>query len=58
MSEKHLRGLRAFRDEATECELLLVSLDQNDRTTEDGIRLLHWRRFAELLWSGEPVRAG
>ena len=58
VSEKHLRRLRAFRDEATECDLLLVSLDQNDRTTEDGIRLLHWSRFAELLWREELVRAG
>lgn len=47
----HLWGLRAFRDEEPRCELLLVSLDENDRTTADYIRLLHWRRFAELLWS-------
>jgi uncharacterized protein len=55
VSDKHLRGLRAFRDEEPRCELLLVSFDENDRTTEDGVRLLHWRRFAELLWNGELV---
>jgi uncharacterized protein len=27
------------------------SLDEVDRTIEDGIRLLHWRRFVEPLWS-------
>ncbi|TVR28753.1 MAG: DUF4143 domain-containing protein [Spirochaetaceae bacterium] len=58
VSDKHLRGLRAFCDEEPRSELLLVSLDENDRTTEDGIRLLHWRRFAELLWSGELVPEG
>ena len=58
VSDKHLRGLRAFREEEPRCELLLVCLDETDRTTEDGVRLLHWRRFAELLWSGAltPVR--
>ncbi len=58
VGDKQCRGLRAFRDEAPGCELLLVSFDENDRTTEDGIRLLHWRRFAQLLWSGELVQPG
>ena len=53
VSGKHLRGLRGFADEAPGVPRILVSLDENDRTTEDGIRLLHWRRFVELLWSDE-----
>ncbi|MCA1754294.1 MAG: ATP-binding protein [Spirochaeta sp.] len=51
VSGKHLRGLRAFAEELPGLPRILVSLDESDRTTEDGIRLLHWRRFVELLWS-------
>lgn len=51
VSPKHLRGLRAFADEKPGLPRILVSLDENDRTTDDGIRLLHWRRFLDLLWS-------
>lgn len=47
---KHLRGLQAFGEEAPHLPRLLVSLDENDRVTEDGIRLLSWRRFIELRW--------
>jgi predicted AAA+ superfamily ATPase len=43
VTDRHCRGLRAFRDEAPDCALLLVSFDENNRTTDDGLRLLHWR---------------
>lgn len=57
VSRKHVRGLRAFQEEAPELPRILVSLDEVDRTTEDGIRLLHWRRFVELLWSDQFLEA-
>lgn len=53
VSAKHLRGLRAFHEEAPHLPRILVSLDEVHRTTEDGIRLLHWRRFVDLLWSDQ-----
>lgn len=55
VTDKHCKGLRAFRDESPEAQLVLVSFDENDRSTEDGIRLLHWRSFARELWSGALI---
>jgi len=57
VADKHCKGLRAFRDESPESELILVSFDENDRSTEDGIRLLHWRNFARELWSASLIRS-
>lgn len=51
VSDTHLRGLRAFGEEAPKLPRLRVSFDENDRITDDGIRLPHWRRFIQLLWS-------
>lgn len=49
----HLKGLRELSREHSEtAHHVLVSLDEHNRTTEDGIELLHWRRFLERLWSG------
>lgn len=57
VADKHCKGLRPFRDESPECELILVSFDENDRTTEDGIRLLHWCNFARELWNASLIRS-
>ena len=57
VADRHCKGLRAFRDESPESELILVSFDENDRTTEDGIRLLHWRSFARELWNASLIRS-
>jgi predicted AAA+ superfamily ATPase len=40
--DKHLKGLRAFKDENLIGKFFLVSLDEVKRETPDGIRLLHW----------------
>lgn len=42
--------LRALREEGIFRRFFAVSLDPNNRETEDGIRCLHWTRFLELLW--------
>jgi predicted AAA+ superfamily ATPase len=48
-----LRGLRAFRDEHRRARALLVSMDARPRRTEDGIEVLPWRHFLDLLWAGK-----
>jgi predicted AAA+ superfamily ATPase len=49
----HIKGLRQFREEYQVRRSILVSLDARPRTTEDGIEILPWRRFLEMLWAGE-----
>ena len=57
VSDRDLRGLRALAEEDGLDSLILVSLDELDRRTDDGIRLLHWRTFLEELWSDAmPLR--
>ena len=51
VSDRDLRGLRALAEEDQSRSSFLVSFDQLDRRTDDGIRLLHWRTFLEELWS-------
>jgi predicted AAA+ superfamily ATPase len=49
----HLKGLRELSSEHPEtARRVVVSLDEHDRTSEDGIEILHWRRFLDVLWSG------
>jgi len=49
----HLKGLRQFREEYHPRRSILVSLDPRPRMTEDGIEILPWPRFLEMLWGGE-----
>jgi predicted AAA+ superfamily ATPase len=50
--EDHLRGLRAFREEAKPKQCILVSRVPRSRVTRDGIRILPWGKFLADLWSG------
>ena len=49
---RHLKGLRAFREEHTPRRTIVVSRDSSPRMTEDGIEILPWRIFLEQLWTG------
>ena len=51
VSDRDLRGLRALADEGSTAARFLVSFDELDRRTDDGIRLLHWRTFLTDLWT-------
>ena len=51
VSDRDLRGLRALADEGSTAARVLVSFDELDRRTDDGIRLLHWRTFLTALWT-------
>ncbi|MBR3647757.1 MAG: ATP-binding protein [Paludibacteraceae bacterium] len=52
---KHLRGLKAFADEYSGFERILVSFDPITRTTEDGIRLIPIHDFLKKLWANELI---
>ncbi|MDE0230338.1 MAG: AAA family ATPase [Spirochaetaceae bacterium] len=57
--DRDLRGLRALAEEDGARSSFLVSFDELDRRTDDGIRLLHWRTFLDELWSdGLPGSRG
>lgn len=51
--DKHLSGLRAFKEEGQIPHYIIVSCDPEERVTSDGIRILPWERFLKLLWSGK-----
>ena len=49
----HAKGLRELQADHPETgRRIVVSLDPHDRTTEDGIELLHHRTFLTRLWQG------
>ena len=51
VSDRDLKGLRALAEEEVGAAAFLVSFDELDRRTDDGIRLLHWRTFLAELWA-------
>ena len=49
----HAKGLRELKVDHPETgRRIVVSLDPHDRTTEDGIELLHHTTFLTQLWGG------
>jgi len=50
VGDKHLKGLRALKEEGIFTRFMMVSLDEVNRETSDGIRILHWSRFIDELW--------
>lgn len=52
VDDRHLKGLRAFREEHVTRRSLVVSLDSEPRRTADGIDILPWRDFLAKLWGG------
>ncbi len=53
VQDKHLKGLRALKQEGLIEAYLIVSLDKSYRTTHDGIHIVPWQFFLEKLWKGE-----
>jgi uncharacterized protein len=50
--DRHLKGIRAFKEEHLARRYLVVSQDPRPRRTGDGIDILPWRVFLEQLWGG------
>ena len=51
---KHLRGLKAFKEEYPEARLIIVSQDRISRVSQD-IEHLYVHDFLKKLWGGEIV---
>ena len=49
---RHLKGIRAFREEYSPRRSIVVSCDPEPRKTEDGIEILPWRHFLQALAAG------
>ncbi|MFT3742264.1 MAG: AAA family ATPase [Gammaproteobacteria bacterium] len=53
--DKHLKGIRALKEEGLIKTYIVVSLDHHERLTADGIHILPWEVFLKKLWSGELI---
>ncbi|MBI5625189.1 MAG: ATP-binding protein [Elusimicrobia bacterium] len=51
VAERHLKGLKALREEGAVKDFVVVSLDPEPRRV-DGIRILPWTKFLDALWRG------
>lgn len=51
VSERHLKGLKALREEGKVASYAVISLDPQPRRL-DGIRIYPWRIFLADLWAG------
>ena len=52
VQDRHLKGIRAFKEEFDVGHYLVVSQDASPRQTADGILILPWQDFLERLWNG------
>jgi len=55
VQDKHLKGLRALKEERLHQRFIVVSHDSQMRTTDDGIEIMPWETFLEKLWRNELV---
>lgn len=55
IQDRHLKGIRAFKEEFKLAQYIVVSRESAPRQTSDGILILPWRDFLDRLWSGAIV---
>ncbi|MCY3764482.1 MAG: AAA family ATPase [Gemmatimonadetes bacterium] len=55
IQDRHLKGIRAFKEEFKLAQYIVVSRAVAPRRTSDGILILPWRDFLDRLWSGAIV---
>lgn len=55
ISSKHLKGLRALKEENIFKRYVCIYTGESPMQTEDGIEVLPWRMFLNRLWSGNLV---
>jgi len=53
--DKHLKSLRALKEEGLVKNYGVVSLDADERTTQDNIHIWPWQIFLQKLWKGDLV---
>lgn len=54
VNSSHLKGLKAFKEEHTDCRLVVVSLDDKPRMMND-VEIWPAKKFLEKLWGGKIV---
>jgi predicted AAA+ superfamily ATPase len=52
VGNRHLKGIRAFKEEYAARQYIVVSMDPKPRKTADGIDILPWNIFLDRLWEG------
>lgn len=52
---KHLKSLKRLSQEGIIQSLFLVSFDEIERKTSDGIRTIYWKNFINDLWCGKII---
>ena len=55
IQNKHLKGLRALKEEGNIQNFAAVSCDRFQRKTHDDIAIFPWTLFLEKLWNGDIV---
>ena len=55
ITNKELKGLRAFMEEKAVKNYIIVCRELFERTTEDEIRIMPWKLFLDKLWNGEII---
>jgi len=52
VGNRHLKGIRAFKEEHAARHYIVVSMDPKPRKTADGVDILPWNIFLDRLWEG------
>ena len=55
IQDKHLKGIRALKEEGTIRNFAAVSCDRYERKTQDYITIFPWKLFLEKLWNGDII---
>jgi uncharacterized protein len=55
VQNKHLKGIRALKEENNIENFATVSCDTNERVTKDNITIFPWKRFLQKLWQGQII---
>ena len=55
ITNKEIKGLRAFMDENAVKDYIIVCRELFERTTEDRIRIMPWRVFLDRLWDEKII---
>ncbi len=56
IQNRHLKGIRAFKEEYKAKRYIAVSMDTAKRKTEDGIEILPWKDFLDDLWDNNIIK--
>jgi len=55
IQDKHLKGIRALKEEGNIQNFAVVSCDRYERRTQDNISIFPWKLFLENLWNGKII---